>query len=110
MTFYPALDDYVFLEATPENESLRKQQGRLSISFVKAGAKFQTVSQDELDRMKFAANQDFTVGQKIEGVQGLPANLTGEILEISGAKLFVRLEGFRRTYEVWVDQQEVVPA
>lgn len=109
-TFYPALDDYVFLEDKPENHKLLRKQSELGVAFVKNKTGFVTVSQAEVERIDEGTTHRMEVGSRVLAVEGIGSNLEGEILEETETEVLVRLQGYTRTYEIWTDKQHIVPA
>lgn len=105
---YPALDDYVFLEVVDKNKSLLTQQSELGVAFLKDKKGYVTVSQAEVDRMMEKTAEDMTPGTLIKVIEGVGASLDGEVLEREGNKLRVKLQGYNREYDIWVDRLEVV--
>lgn len=106
------LDDYVFLEATTKNEKFLRKQTELGISWVKKAGKPVLISQREMDRMTFDGVTQVKTGDEILVVQGFCSNLEGEIIEEdpdNPTKIKVRLKGWKRIYEQWIDRMDVVP-
>lgn len=109
-TFYPTMDDYVFLEVTDKHKPLLKKQTELAVAFVKArNGEHATISQRELDAMAGETVHQLDTGKRVLIVEGPASNLAGEIISKDGNLLTVRAEGFKRTYDVEVDVQNVVP-
>lgn len=109
-TFYPALDDYVFLEDKPEHLPLLRKQTELGLAYVKDKKGYVTVSEAEVNRIDEGTTERMEVGTVILAVDGPGSNLTGEILDENETEVFVRLKGYNRVYEIWTDKQHIVPA
>lgn len=106
---YPDVDDYVFLEVTPQNQKLLKKQQELSIFFLKNKREFRTVSEEELSRMKKVTSTDLLMENcGIEVINGYCENLTGTVVEIIGDKIRAKLQGYKRTYDVTIDRLDVI--
>jgi len=108
VVLYPAMDDYVFLEASPANLPLLKRQTELGVSFLKHRNKLSTVTQEEIDRMTQVTTDLVMVGSKIEVISGFAENLNGVVLEIGEKELLCELDGYKRKYTVWVDKLDLV--
>jgi len=109
VTFYPTMDDYVFLPTKPENERLLRKQTELCVAFMKKAGQYRTISQKELDAMAGQTVNKISVADRILVVQGFAANLTGVVLEEYGTTLKVDLEGWNRNYTVEIDKMDAVP-
>lgn len=109
-TFYPALDDYVFLEATPKNQHLLRKQSELGLAFVKNKKGYVTVSSKEIEKIGDGTVNRMEVGSRILAVDGIGSNLDGEVLEENEKEVLVRLKGYNRVYEIWTDKHHIVPA
>lgn len=107
LVLYPALDDYVFLEAKQTNEHLLRKQTDLAISFLKKAGKYQTVSAREISNMMKTTVGDLEVGANIVVVTGHAANLTGTVSEVEELRVRCELKGFNRTYDLWLDRLSV---
>lgn len=109
-TFYPTMDDYVFLEVKPENEKFLRKQTELGVAFLKEREQYVTVDNTQMLRMCSATIDQIKEGTEILVVVGYGANLEGRVEEISsdGQSLRCLLQGFSRTYDVWLDRLEVV--
>jgi len=108
VTYYPSMDDYVFLEKTPANEKLLRKQLELGVYFLKVKDKLTTINYTEMLRMFATTVAKIKVNAKILVVVGYGSNLEGTVLEVDGQRLRVELFGYRRNFEVWLDQLEVV--
>lgn len=108
LVLYPALDDYVFLEATEKNKALTRKQSELCVHFLKKKNELITVDRQEIERMMSSSARGLEVGEEILVVEGVGSNLEGIVLGRNGSKLKVRLEGYRRQYEIEVDEMEAV--
>jgi len=108
VTFYPEIDDYVFLEATPKNEPLLKRQLELCVHFVKHKNEIVTITDEELNKMRTKSVDQIVKGAEIMALIGVCENLEGEVLERDGDKIFCRFRGFNRFYEREVTVTEVV--
>lgn len=109
-TFYPALDDYVFLMDIPENKHLLRKQSDLGIAYVKNKQGYVTVSEVEVNRMDKGTTDKVDLGTQVLAVDGPGSNLEGEILDHNDTEALVRFQGYNRTYEIWTDKQNLVPA
>lgn len=109
-TYYPSMDDYVFLPATAENQKLLNKQTDLGVAFLKQKDKHVTISQKEMLAMYLQTENLITTNTDVLVVVGYGSNLEGKVLEVSedGLRLRVLLQGFNRQYDVWVDRLEVV--
>lgn len=109
-TFYPSMDDYVFLEVKPENEKLLRKQTELGVAFLKEREQYVTIDNSQMLRMFVTTSAKIGKGAEILAVEGSGSNLEGIVLEVSddGEQLKCSLRGYNRTYEVWLDRLEVV--
>lgn len=111
-TFYPLLDDYVFLEVAQQNEKFLRKQTELGISFLKKKGRPVEISQKEMDRMSFGGMVAVKVGDEVMIISGYGSNLEGTVVEEdlqNTNKLKVRCLGYKRVYEVIVDRMDVIP-
>jgi len=108
VVFYPTLDDYVFLEVTDDNWKFVSKQTELSIYFLKSEGKYQEVTEEELDLMRDSARGGMEEGARIKVVGGYCTNLDGSVLVAEDQRYFCKLNGFKATYEVWLDALDVV--
>jgi len=107
VVLYPAVDDYVFLEATDDNKKIVAQQQDLGVFFLRAGRKMKTVSEEELADIKQKTTERLEVGASIIVVAGYCEALEGEITDEGEQKVKCMLEGWNRQYHVWLDRLEV---
>lgn len=110
VSFYPAMDDYVFLEATQQNTKHHRKQAEHGISFLKAKGDYVTITETELGRMKGQTQDKLTQGQRIKVVQGYLSNLEGVITETDGLTAKVILDGRTRKYEAELPLGELAAA
>jgi transcription antitermination factor NusG len=110
VVFYPASDDYVFLEDTDQAEKLMRRQQELGLAFLKEGESWTFVTEAEIDVMRKAVGDGIVVGGKISVVSGPGANLSGVITDVQGDRLRVILDGMTRKFDIWVDRLELVVA
>lgn len=108
-TFYPAMDDYVFLEALPRNDKFLRKQSELGISYLRQKGKLVTISQKEVEAMAGQTVDKIEVGKRALAVQGFAEHLSGEVLSVKGDKVQMRFDGYHQKYEVEVDIQDLVP-
>lgn len=108
LTFFPTVDDYVFLEVTPANEPLLKQESRLDITFMKNKDVLVTVSEAELDPMRNATVNQLMVGTQILVVRGYCEGLGGVVTKIDGQVCEVVLDGLYHEYAVQVAMTDIV--
>jgi len=108
ITFFPELDDYVFLEDRPENQSLTRKQLELGIHFLTKNGEFLSVNEEELGKMRHSTTDRIDAGSEILVVEGYCAGLEGDVLSRTEEKLHCRLKGYNRTYDVSLDSLEVV--
>lgn len=109
LVLYPDVDDYVFLEATTENQKLLKKQLELGVAFLKRKGQFVTVSEDEVRRMtKETTESNLGVGTEIEIISGYCENMDGTVLEVAGSEIRALLRGYRRVYDVTVNRLDVI--
>lgn len=108
VTLYPSIDDYVFLEASDKNLRLLRKQTELGVYFLRKGGEYVTVPQKEIDRMFEKTVDRIGKGAEILVVSGFGANLTGTVTEAEENRLRCELQGFNRTYDVWIDRLDVV--
>jgi len=109
VVLYPAVDDYVFLEATDENRKIVSQQQDLGVFFLRAGRRMKIVSEEELDGIKQKTTERLEVGASVIVVAGYCEALEGEITDQNEKQVKCVLEGWNRQYEVWIDRLEVAP-
>lgn len=108
LVLYPDVDDYVFLEVNPENKGILKKQLELSVSFLKSGSKYHTVSEEEVKRMSVGTSEDaITPGSEVDVINGYCENLSGVVISRNGERLRVELRGYRRAYNVVLDRLDV---
>jgi hypothetical protein len=111
LTFYPDIDDYVFLRCLPANEKLLRKQTELGVAFLKAREAYTQVTEADILRMTSrTTTRKVALGAQILVTEGFGSNLEGTVLETDEAGLKVRcdLVGFNRHYDVWLDLQEIV--
>lgn len=108
LILYPSIDDYVFLEAKDQNLKLLRKQTELGVYFLRRNNEFVTVSQKEIDGMRKETVDRIEPGVDILVVTGYGSGLEGKVTESQGNKLRCDLQGFNRTYDVWIDRMDVV--
>lgn len=108
VVFYPMMDDYVFLEVTPENKALVRRQSELGVLFLKERNKFVEVTEDELSVMKMETVGQIKVGVEIRVLGGYCENLEGVVEAMDGDTLQCCLKGFNRVYRVELAVTDVV--
>jgi hypothetical protein len=110
ITFFPTMDDYVFLEANEKNEKLLRKQSELCVSFLKAKDDYPTISYIEMMRMFTKTLAPIAPKTKILAVMGVASGLDGEVLEVreEGQKFLCKMQGFNRVYELLLDRLEIV--
>lgn len=109
VTFYPTMDDYVFLEVSEQNEKLLRKQSELCVAFVKdKKGKLQTVSQAELDRMRQKSTAGIEPGSMVLSVDGIASNLEGIVKAVKDNIVQVVFNGLSRVYDLEVDAQTLV--
>jgi len=110
ITFYPAMDDYVFLEVSEKNERLLRKQTELCVAFLKAKEDYSTVSYRDMMRMFTKTLSPIDKGARILAVVGVASGLDGEVLEVrnGGEKFLCAMQGFNRVYERELDRLEIV--
>jgi transcription antitermination factor NusG len=108
ITFYPTVDDYVFLEVTNRNEPLLRQEVRLDITFLRKDDMLVTVTDDELEPMRRSTVDQIMVGAQILVVRGYCEGLDGVVTEIKGQKCKVMLDGLYHEYAVEVALTDIV--
>lgn len=110
LTFFPEMDDYVFLECKPGNEKLLRKQTELCVAFLKARERYITVTGTEIKMMFGQTKAKIEVGANVLVVTGHGSNLEGIVLEVDDEKdlAFCELKGFNRSYRIWVDRMELV--
>ena len=108
ITFYPTVDDYVFLEVTDKNESLTRQEATFDIEFLRAGDKLVTVTDVELEPMRRSTVDQLMVGTQITVVRGYCEGLDGVVTEIDGQQCKVMLDGLYHEYAVEVAMTDIV--
>lgn len=107
VVLYPAVDDYVFLEAIPENRKLVTGQQDLGVFFLRSGRKLLTVSEDEINKIRQKTTDHLEVGAPIIVVGGYCEALEGKITGEDGEKVRCELDGWNRTYDVVLDRLEI---
>jgi len=107
VTFYPAMDDYVFLEETDDNRKFLRKQDELGIHFVKARGAYALASNKELEKMRSTTSARIEVGTEIIVVAGYASNLEGKVLEIDGDNVRCNLNGLTRQYELTLNVLDV---
>jgi len=109
LTLYPAVDDYVFLEMLDENRKFLKKQLELGIAFLRKKETYVTVSEAEIKGMSQGGSNSFSEGEQILVVSGPGEGLDGIVKEVRPeGKLLCELQGFKRTYDLEVDQQDLI--
>lgn len=108
-TFYPAMDDYVFLEVTPQNEKYLRKQSDLGIAYLKKKGVPVTITQKEVEAMAGQTVDKIGVGDGVLAVQGFAEHLSGTVEEVNGTKVRVVFKGYHQNYDVWVDVMDLVP-
>jgi len=108
LTFFPSLDDYVFLEVKEENQHLLRRQSELNIHFLKKGSDYTTVEETELDYMTQETKGKIIEGTDIQVVKGYCANLDGIVLEVEEELARCYLNGYNRKYKVELDISDIV--
>lgn len=108
--FYPAMDDYAFLEACDENKYLLKKQEELHIKFLRdgSGKGYQLVNKVELDKMQLSTQDNIQEGLEIKVVEGYCVGLEGKVLSREGDVLECELYGYRRVFNVTLTTIQVV--
>lgn len=107
VVLYPAVDDYVFLEVSDENRKLVSRQQDLGIFFLKRGRRLQTISEAELENIQERTTEKLEIGAPIIVVGGYCEALEGKIMDENGQKVRCELQGYTRTYDVWIDKLDV---
>jgi hypothetical protein len=107
--FYPAMDDYVFLEVNQQNEKYLRKQSELGIAYLKKKGTPVTITQKELEAMAGQTVDKIEVGKRALAVQGFAEHLSGEVLEVIGNKVRMLFDGYKQKYNVEVDIQDLVP-
>lgn len=110
ITFYPSLDDYVFLEQSDEHAKFLRKQIELGLAFVRGKEGYSTVSEEDVKRMSGVIEDKIGVGARILVVEGFGTSLEGEVLAVGedGRSLICELKGWNRNYRVKIDRQDVV--
>ena len=108
LVLYPTLDDYVFLEAQPENLKHLKKQAEYGISFVKNRGALATVTQAEIDRMTAVTINLIELGTQVEVISGYCENLFGVVTELGEKEVRCELKGYERVFDRWVDRLDLV--
>lgn len=108
LTFYPTLDDYVFLEDKPEHLPLLRKQTELGLAFVKNRKGLIKVTEEEINRIQKGTTEKLGIGAKVLAVEGPAANLEGEVLDESDLELFICFKGYQQDYTLWCDRQHIV--
>lgn len=107
VVLYPEVDDYVFLEAKPENRKLTVDQASLGVMFLRRNRKLVEVTQEELDQIQKKTTDLLGVGTEVLVIGGYCANLEGTITEEEDKQVRCTLKGYNREYDVWVDRLDV---
>lgn len=108
--FFPAMDDYVFLEDTPLNQKYLGQQAQLGLYFLRKNSTHLRVNQRELDRMAHQTTAKIQPMTVVKVVTGYAENLEGTVISINPetSKAFVRLKGWNREYELELEMIDLV--
>lgn len=106
-TFYPAIDDYVFLKECPENRHLLQKQDELHIKFLRSKRVFNVVTEEELALMDASSKDDLVAGCKVVVIDGPHSGLEGEILSREGEILHCVVKGWRRSFNVELQASQV---
>lgn len=108
ITLYPTMDDYVFLVETEENKKYVRRQSELGIFFLKSKKGLRKITQAELDVMKGQTRDKIEIGCEINIVSGYCAHLNGSVIGQEKGKIRCLLKGYNRSYDVWVEDADVV--
>lgn len=107
--FYPALDDYAFLEVSDENKYLFKKQEELRIRFLREGSGkgYLQVKDKDLEKMFCVTKDNLLPGSRIIVVEGHCVGLEGSIVSRDGESLDCTVLGYRRVFEVRLNTSQV---
>lgn len=107
--FYPALDDYVFLESSEENKYLLSKQEELRIKFLRlsSGKGYVQVQEKEVQQMLSVTKDTLLPGSRIKVVDGYCSGLEGYIKTRDGEVLVCEVYGYKRVFEVSLPTSQV---
>lgn len=110
LIFYPAMDDYVFLEESDHNKKWLSRQEDLHVRFLRDrhGKSYQTVTEAELGKMGRTVENALVEGAEIEVVDGYCQYLDGVIRERVGQHVKCELRGFKKIFHVDLEVGQVV--
>lgn len=109
LTFYPTVDDYVFLEVKEENKRLTRQQAELGVLFLRANNALVEVNEDEVLKMSGKTVDQIKLGAEIKVLIGPCENLEGRVVEVNTeGKYICELKGWNRTYLKSLNREEIV--
>lgn len=99
VTFYPMVDDYVFLEAKDENRALTRKETDLNVSFLREEKKLITITEAELEPMRASTRDRIKVGTNILVVRGHCESLDGVVKKfLPEGQVEVLLDGLYHEY------------
>lgn len=108
LTFYPMMDDYVFLEVGEKNKKWLVKQEELRVRFVKRGKDFAEVSSKSLLGLYSSTTDRVSPGMTVTVVKGYCESLTGIVRGREGDLVKVDLKGYKRVYSVELPLKQVV--
>lgn len=108
ITFYPTIDDYVFLPDKPENISLLRKQSELGVMFLRANNEYVSISEEEMNAMLSTTLGKIKEGSEITAIEGIYEGLDGVVSKIEGDLLTCTFKGLRRIFEARVPTTQIV--
>lgn len=103
------MDDYAFLRAVPENLGLVERCEALGLQyFLRQRDELVEVSWAELAGMSARAVQSIGPGDPVEVVRGTAEGLRGRVIELTETGVRVRVQSYKRSYELEVDGLDLV--
>ena len=95
---FELMPDYVFLEASEENQEYLSKGQSLGIFWLMSGKKPVEVSEADIQQMIHTSEDSILPGVRIKVINGLWKNLSGVVLQVKDGIVEVHLGGVNRMY------------